>query len=201
MSAADSKETINLSALPESAYLHIPFCRRRCYYCDFAVSIVGDRPPVARTDGLASDSVQSSTFGTIARYVEILRQEIRDTASFGKPLKTIFFGGGTPSLLSVEQLNQILDTLNQQFGIAAGAEISMEIDPGTFDLAQVQGFRAAGVNRVSIGVQAFQPELLQACGRSHTVADVYQAVEWVQQAGFENFSLDLISGLPHQTLA
>ena len=201
LSAADSKETINLSALPESAYLHIPFCRRRCYYCDFAVSIVGDRPPVARTDGLASDSVQSSTFGTIARYVEILRQEIRDTASFGKPLQTIFFGGGTPSLLSVEQLSQILDTLNQQFGIAAGAEISMEIDPGTFDLAQVQGYRAAGVNRVSIGVQAFQPELLQACGRSHTVADVYQAVEWVQQAGFKNVSLDLISGLPRQTLA
>ena len=201
LSAADSKETINLSALPESAYLHIPFCRRRCYYCDFAVSIVGDRPPVAQTNELQSDAVQSSTFGTIARYVEILRQEIRGTASFGKPLQTIFFGGGTPSLLAVEQLSQILDTLSQQFGIAAGAEISMEIDPGTFDLAQVQGYRAAGVNRVSIGVQAFQPELLQACGRSHTVADVYQAVEWVQQAGFENFSLDLISGLPHQTLA
>jgi oxygen-independent coproporphyrinogen-3 oxidase len=199
--AADSKEIINPSALPEAAYLHIPFCRRRCYYCDFAVSIVGDRPPVARTNELQSDALQSSTFGTIARYVEILRQEIRGTASFGKPLKTIFFGGGTPSLLSVEQLSQLLDTLDQQFGLAVGAEISMEIDPGTFDRAQVQGYRAAGVNRVSIGVQAFQPELLQACGRSHTVADVYQAVKWVQQAGFENFSLDLISGLPHQTLA
>ncbi|XHX80555.1 MAG: radical SAM family heme chaperone HemW [Stenomitos frigidus ULC029] len=200
LSAADSKETINLSALPASAYLHIPFCRRRCYYCDFAVSIVGDRPPVARTEGSSTDPLHSGTFGTIDRYVDILCQEIRGTAFFGKPLQTIFFGGGTPSLLSVEQLNQILDTLNQQFGMAADAEISMEIDPGTFDLAQVQGYRAAGVNRVSLGVQAFQPELLQACGRSHTVADVYQAVEWVQQAGFENFSLDLISGLPHQTL-
>ncbi len=201
LSAADSKETINLSALPEAAYLHIPFCRRRCYYCDFAVSIVGDRPPVARTNELQPEALQSSAFGTIACYVEILCQEIRGTASFGKPLQTIFFGGGTPSLLSVEQLSQLLDTLSQQFGIAADAEISMEIDPGTFDLAQVQGYRAAGVNRVSIGVQAFQPELLQACGRSHTVAEVYQAVEWVQQVGFENFSLDLISGLPHQTLA
>ncbi|WP_422632155.1 radical SAM family heme chaperone HemW [Stenomitos frigidus] len=164
------------------------------------MSIVGDRPPVARTDGLPANPLNGSNSGTIAHYVEILCQEIRLTEATGKPLDTVFFGGGTPSLLSVEQLSRILSTLEQQFGIAPQAEISMEIDPGTFDLSQLQGYRAAGVNRVSIGVQAFQSELLQACGRSHTVADVYQAVKWVQEAGFENFSLDLISGLPHQTL-
>jgi putative oxygen-independent coproporphyrinogen III oxidase len=198
---ADSEETINLIESPGSAYLHIPFCRRRCFYCDFAVSIVGDRPPVARTDGLPAEPLNGSNSGTIAHYVEILCQEIRCAEAVGKPLDTVFFGGGTPSLLSVEQLNRILNTLDQQFGIAPDAEISMEIDPGTFDLPQLQGYREAGVNRVSIGVQAFQPDLLQACGRSHTVADVYTAVELVRQAGFENFSLDLISGLPHQTLA
>ncbi len=196
---ADSKETINLAALPESAYLHIPFCRRRCFYCDFAVSVVGDKLPTARKEGLP-EPLTGSNSGSIAHYIEVLCQEIRTTTTFGKPLQTIFFGGGTPSLLAVEQLSRILVTLDQQFGIATGAEISMEIDPGTFDLAQVQGYRSAGVNRVSLGVQAFQPELLQACGRSHTITDVYQAVEWVRQAEFENVSLDLISGLPHQTL-
>ncbi len=183
--------------MSRSAYIHIPFCRRRCYYCDFAVSVVGDRPPMAQQ----SASVDRQSFGTIAHYIKVLCEEIRITEPVGGSLETVFFGGGTPSLLAVEQLIQILTALDQQFGIAADAEISMEIDPGTFDLAQVQGYRAAGVNRVSVGVQAFQPELLQACGRSHTVADVYAAVEWVQQAGLTNFSLDLISGLPHQTLA
>ncbi|XGV95312.1 MAG: radical SAM family heme chaperone HemW [Leptolyngbya sp. BL-A-14] len=204
LSKADSERTLNLndrirSDDPTAAYLHIPFCRRRCFYCDFAVSVVGDRLPTARQDGV-SEPLTGSNSGTIGRYVEILCQEICTTPSFEKPLQTVFFGGGTPSLLAVEQLRQILMTLEQQFGIAPDAELSMEIDPGTFDLAQLKGYRAAGINRVSLGVQAFQPALLQACGRSHTVADVYQAVEWVRQAGFENFSLDLISGLPHQAL-
>jgi len=100
----------------------------------------------------------------------------------------------------VEQLNQILAILDHQFGIAAEAEISMEIDPATFDLEQVKGYKAAGVNRVSLGVQAFQPELLKLAGRSHTVEDIYTAVALVRQAGFTNISLDLISGLPYQTL-
>ncbi|MBW4690726.1 MAG: radical SAM family heme chaperone HemW [Lyngbya sp. HA4199-MV5] len=209
LSKADSEETLNLNDRPKhdrpltdqptSAYLHIPFCRRRCFYCDFAISVVGDNLPIARKDGL-SEPLTGSNSGTIAQYVDKLCLEIRATPTFRKSLQTVFFGGGTPSLLAVEQLQHILTTLDQQFGIATGAEISMEIDPGTFDLAQVKGYRSAGVNRVSIGVQAFQPALLQACGRSHTVADVYQAVAWVKEAGFENFSLDLISGLPHQTL-
>ena len=179
------QEAIHLN-IPSSAYVHIPFCRRRCYYCDFPVSVVGD-------------GLRGENSGTISQYVEVLCEEIAITPALGKPLKTVFFGGGTPSLLSVWQLTHILETLDRRFGISAGAEISIEMDPGTFDLNQVQGYRAAGVNRVSLGVQAFQPELLLFCGRSHTVADIWAAVEMIR-VGVTNFSLDLISGLPHQTL-
>ena len=171
-----------------SAYVHIPFCRQRCYYCDFPISVVGN-------------ALNGRNSGTIAHYINVLCQEIQNTPATVHPLETVFLGGGTPSLLSVGQLARILTTLDQQFGIASTAEISMEIDPGTFDLAQVQGYKAAGVNRVSLGVQAFQPELLQVCGRSHTVTEIYTAIDLLRQTGFENISLDLISGLPHQTLA
>lgn len=174
-------------AIPSSAYVHIPFCRRRCFYCDFPISVVGDK-------------ANGSNSGTIAQYVDVLCQEIGLTTNLGQPLKTVFFGGGTPSLLSVQQLSQILNGLDQQFGILGSAEISMEIDPGTFDLAQLQGYRSAGVNRISLGVQAFQAELLSACGRTHTVDEVYSSVELIHQANVSNFSLDLISGLPHQTI-
>ncbi|WP_373536198.1 radical SAM family heme chaperone HemW [Microcoleus sp.] len=175
------------SGIPSSAYLHVPFCRRRCYYCDFPVFVVGDRK-------------NGENSGTIVQYVAALCEEIQATPNLGASLKTVFFGGGTPSLLSVSQLSHILETLDGKFGIAAGAEISIEIDPGTFNLEQLRGYVAARVNRVSLGVQAFQDELLQACGRSHSVAEIFEAVEIVRSAGIVNFSLDLISGLPHQTL-
>jgi len=183
-----SKNIINY-VQPISAYVHIPFCRRRCYYCDFPISIVGDR-------------LHGENSGTISRYVEVLCQEIAYTTAAGEPLKTIFFGGGTPSLLSINQLQQIINTLKSQFGIANDAEISIEIDPGTFTLEQLQGYCLAGVNRISLGVQAFQPELLKICGRSHTVEDIYTAIEMIHQTvNVSSFSLDLISGLPYQTLA
>ncbi len=175
------------SGIASSAYVHIPFCRRRCFYCDFPVSVVGDR-------------LRGETSGTISQYVEVLCQEIAMTPAFGQPLKTIFFGGGTPSLLSIEQLQRILTELQKHFGIEFGAEISMEIDPGTFDLAHIAGYRSAGVNRVSLGVQAFQEELLQKAGRSHSVEDIFAAVELIHQVEIPVFSLDLISGLPHQSL-
>ncbi|MDZ7955188.1 radical SAM family heme chaperone HemW [Nostoc sp. DedQUE09] len=177
----------SISGIASSAYVHIPFCRRRCFYCDFPVSVVGDR-------------LRGETSGTISQYVEVLCQEIAITPAFGQPLKTIFFGGGTPSLLSIEQLQRILTELQKHFGIASGAEISMEIDPGTFDLAHIAGYRSAGVNRVSLGVQAFQEELLQRAGRSHSVEDIFAAVELIHQVEIPVFSLDLISGLPHQSL-
>lgn len=203
LSPSDSSDLLPSS--PTSAYIHIPFCRRRCYYCDFPISVVGDRPPLASQN-------QEQGFGTIADYIEVLCQEIRAAGAQARlkqarselealPLQTIFLGGGTPSLLTVAQLEQILATLQQQFGIAAGAEISIEIDPDTFDQARLAGYRAAGINRVSLGVQAFQTELLAACGRTHTGEDVEAAVAIIHQVGLTNFSLDLISGLPHQTSA
>jgi putative oxygen-independent coproporphyrinogen III oxidase len=175
--------------LVRSAYLHIPFCRRRCYYCDFPVSVVGDK-------------AKGSNSRAIAQYVEVLGREIAAIAasSSPQPLETVFFGGGTPSLLSVGQLEQILAALERHFGLAAGVEISLEMDPGTFDAAQVRGYVKAGVTRVSLGVQAFQDELLQRCGRMHLSRDILAAIESLRQGGVANLSLDLISGLPHQTL-
>lgn len=181
--------------VPQSAYVHIPFCRRRCFYCDFPIAVVGDKPPTGK-----GERINGSNSGTIAHYVEVLIQEIRQSPDWGVPLETIFLGGGTPSLLSVEQLSRLLEVLAQRLGIAVDAEISMELDPATFDLAQVKGYKAAGVNRVSLGAQAFQGELLQTAGRSHTVEDILVAVDLIREAGFTNISLDLISGLPHQTL-
>ncbi len=175
--------------LPNSIYLHIPFCRRRCFYCDFAVSVVGDRK-----HGDNSTMIQD--------YVEILCQEIAQESVIipASSLNTIFFGGGTPSLLSVDQLQRILKVVDQKFGIANNAEISMEVDPGTFDREKLQGFLNLGVNRVSLGVQVFQDKLLQLAGRSHSVDEIFSAINIIEQVGIQNWSLDLISGLPEQTL-
>jgi putative oxygen-independent coproporphyrinogen III oxidase len=180
---------------PTAAYVHIPFCRRRCFYCDFPISVVGDKPPLSRQSGQSE-----AGFGTIAEYVDLLCQEIRTTPVMSRSLATVFLGGGTPSLLTVPQLEQILETIDRRFGIDASAEISMEIDPDTVDLDRLRGYRSAGINRISLGAQAFQTELLTACGRTHTPEDIYAAVEAIHQVGVTNFSLDLISGLPHLTV-
>lgn len=188
-----------------AAYVHIPFCRRRCFYCDFPITAIGDRP-------------LPGTIAGMARYVDVLIRELEATAGAiaagiagtanGRgnneglvPLSTVFFGGGTPSLLPPDQLERIVVALEGTFGFAPDVEISIEMDPGTFDRARARDYRALGINRVSLGAQAFQDELLAVCGRSHRTADIFTAVEHLQQAGIENASLDLISGLPHQTLA
>ncbi len=172
---------------PAAVYIHIPFCRRRCYYCDFPISVVGDK-------GGNSASIM------VEEYLAALIKDIQLTTSSSQPLKTIFFGGGTPSLLSAKQLAQILQAIALQFGIAQDAEISLEIDPGTFDRHKLKGYLDAGFNRFSLGIQTFEPELLKVCGRSHTLADAIEAVNIIKQLNVNNFSLDLISGLPHQTL-
>ena len=169
---------------PRAAYVHVPFCRRRCFYCDFPISVVGDR-------------LVGESSGMMAEYVAWLIREIELEPAKGKGLSSIFFGGGTPSLLSPDQISQILMTLERRFGFELGIEISMEVDPGTFDLPRLESWRSAGVNRFSLGVQAFQDELLEACGRSHRVADVWRSVELLRPG---NWSLDLMSGLPGQTL-
>jgi putative oxygen-independent coproporphyrinogen III oxidase len=173
--------------LPNSAYIHIPFCRRRCYYCDFPVFVVGDR--------LAGENS-----GTIAEYLQQLGREIDLQPNFGEPLKTIFFGGGTPSLLTPSQIDGLITKLVNKFGISDAPEISIEVDPGTFDRARMAGYISAGVNRFSMGVQAFQDKLLTLSGRSHNVRDIYRAIDIFHQVGVKNWSLDLISGLPEQTI-
>ncbi len=173
--------------LPVAAYLHIPFCRRRCYYCDFPITVLGERPP-------------TETSSLVVDYVEALCREIEITPASGQVLTTVFFGGGTPSLLPVSLLERILKTLENRFGIAPAAEISMEIDPGTFNRERLQGYLSAGINRISLGVQAFQDELLQICGRSHSRKDIFAAIDLIHRLGAANFSLDLISGLPEQTI-
>ncbi len=173
---------------PQSAYIHIPFCRRRCFYCDFPIAVAGDR-------------ARGETSPRIQNYVETLCREIRATPSIGEPLQTVFFGGGTPSLLAVAQVEQILATLTAQFGLAPTAEISMEMDPGTFTRDGLRSLQQVGINRVSLGVQAFNDEQLAACGRTHCVQDVHQAIADLTAEQMPAWSLDLISGLPHQTLS
>ncbi len=170
--------------LPRSAYVHVPFCRRRCYYCDFPISVAGDRPPLVWPE----------------EYVEVLCTEITMAPVPEEPLATVFFGGGTPSLLPVTLLAKILETIEQHLGIAPGAEISLEIDPGTFTHQQLTAYHKLGINRVSLGVQTFTEELLTIAGRSHSLEDSKKAIELIREINLHNFSIDLISGLPHQTL-
>lgn len=172
---------------PSAAYVHIPFCRRRCFYCDFPISVVGDNK-------------RGETSSIISEYVKVLCQEIAMVPSDGDKLQTIFFGGGTPSLLSTDQLHQIIAALEKRFGISPNVEISMEMDPGTFSLEHIKGYHDAGVNRVSFGVQAFQEQLLKICGRSHNVSDIYTAANLIREVNIPEFSIDLISGLPKQSL-
>ncbi|MCA6519119.1 MAG: radical SAM protein, partial [Pseudanabaena sp. M110S1SP2A07QC] len=138
--------------LPKSLYIHIPFCKRRCFYCDFAITTGGENLK--------------------QQYVDVLCQEIALTVAEIPPLEalqTIFFGGGTPSLLSVKQLEQILETIAKCFAIASNVDISLEANTGTVSLESLQGYRSLGVNRISLGAQAFQQELLDVCGRGHSV--------------------------------
>lgn len=174
--------------VPRAAYIHIPFCRRRCFYCDFPIAVAGDR-------------ARGETSPRMQTYVDALCREIQATPALGNPLQTVFFGGGTPSLLSVAQTQQILAALNQQFGIDAAAEISLEMDPGTFSRETLSELRQLGINRVSLGVQSFSDRQLAACGRTHRLADVHQAIDDLQAVAMPAWSLDLISGLPHQTIA
>ncbi|CAI5479575.1 unnamed protein product [Closterium sp. Yama58-4] len=192
------------SSPPLSAYVHIPFCRRRCHYCDFPIVTVGARDP----------SVHERLRLKMENYVNLVIREIKASSSPPRPhsphapphsphspLRTIHFGGGTPSLLPPDLLARLVDTLRQTYGLAPDAEICLEADPGTFDEARLRAWvEGSGVTRLSVGCQAFDQDLLKACGRSHSLADVYDAVDAVKRVGLQNWSLDLISGLPGQTL-
>lgn len=166
-----------------SLYLHIPFCRWRCAYCDF--------------------NTYAGLEALIAPYVAALEREIRLVGEAGdRPAAhTVFFGGGTPSLLTVAQLARLLTALREAFQLAPEAEITLEANPGTVSREGLAGLRALGVNRLSLGVQSSHPHELRLLERQHLFGDVAQAVTWARAAGFDSLNLDLIFALPHQTLA
>eukprot|EP00262_Sarcandra_glabra_P022314 TRINITY_DN9850_c0_g1_i1.p1 TRINITY_DN9850_c0_g1~~TRINITY_DN9850_c0_g1_i1.p1 ORF type:complete len:478 (-),score=74.44 TRINITY_DN9850_c0_g1_i1:297-1730(-) len=175
---------------PTSAYIHLPFCRKRCHYCDFPIVALGTSSELTEDDP------------RILNYVQLICREIdasKSKSGNNPPLKTVFFGGGTPSLVPPRLVDVILSTLRLKFGVCPNPEISIEMDPGTFDVMKMRELMEFGVNRVSLGVQAFQEEILKGCGRAHGVEEVYEAIEIVRSCGVGNWSMDLISSLPHQT--
>lgn len=169
---------------PTSLYLHIPFCRHRCGYCDFNTYAGLDNLIPAYTDALIAEA------HWLARGVgERL------------PVHTIFLGGGTPSLLPLEAMQRLLQALHDAYDVAADAEISLEANPGTLSPEYLAGLRAAGFNRISLGVQSASPHELLVLEREHDFVDVVNSVKWARQAGFDNLNLDFIFGLPSQSLA
>ena len=163
-------------------YIHIPFCQSRCAYCDFAT-------------GLYEGALASA-------YVSALTAEISsfEMASAHALVDTIYFGGGTPSLLSPAQVSQILLAVRERFHVASDAEVTMEMNPGTVTPATLSAFRAQGINRASFGAQTFDDRELKRLGRIHTAADVRDTIRDLRDEGFANVSFDLIAGLPAQTL-
>lgn len=162
-------------------YIHIPFCRSRCSYCDFAT-------------GLYESEIAE-------RYVRVVVDEIRASSEAGAFVDTIYFGGGTPSLLDPSQLERILAIVHEQFDVDAASEITLEINPGSATPERLRDFRALGINRASFGAQTFDDRELAKLGRSHTAADARRTFRDLRRAGFENVSFDLIAGLPGQTFA
>jgi len=165
-----------------AVYVHIPFCVKKCAYCDFA-SYSGTAE-VAR-----------------AEYVEMVIEEIKEfTQAERRSCDSIFFGGGTPTLLSAEQLTAILRAICEEFDVAPDAEITVEANPGTVDEAKLRALREAGVNRISLGAQSADEGLLRTLGRIHRWEDAVDAVMLARECGFEDVSLDLMYALPGQTM-
>ena len=161
-------------------YIHIPFCRSRCSYCDFAT-------------GLYQAEIAE-------RYVRAVVAEINASSVTGARVDTIYFGGGTPSLLDPSQLERILSASHERFDVAEAAEITLEINPGSITTQKLRDFRTLGINRASFGAQTFDDRELAKLGRSHTADDARKTFSDLRTAGFENVSFDLIAGLPGQTL-
>ncbi|PKL74602.1 MAG: coproporphyrinogen III oxidase [Candidatus Melainabacteria bacterium HGW-Melainabacteria-1] len=171
-----------VSHQPRSLYLHLPFCSVKCHYCDFAVRVLH----------------QSSQ---IDRYLDHLALEFAALGPLCAPLQTIYLGGGTPSLLNLAQIERLGGLLQTHFDLGQVREWTLEVNPESAEPEQLTAWRAMGVSRASLGIQSFDPALLQSCGRPHRVDDIYTAVAALKAVGLENFSLDLIFGLPQQSLA
>ncbi len=159
-------------------YIHIPFCIKKCIYCDF----------YSKTD-----------LGFIPDYINALETEIKKRSGQPAKINTVYFGGGTPSLLSIEEVDSLLNTIKDNFSILPDAEISFEINPGTVDFKYLEKLKNIGINRLSIGVQSFSDDKLEFLKRIHTADQAVKAVDDAKQAGFSNISLDLIYGLPFET--
>ncbi|TGU75156.1 radical SAM family heme chaperone HemW [Geomonas terrae] len=164
-------------------YVHFPFCLKKCLYCDFNSAA-----------GTGEDA---------ERYVELLLREMElRHAALPEAVEapTLYFGGGTPSLMAPEQVGRAIDAAARRFGLAADAEVTLEANPGTVTPERLAGYRAAGVNRLSLGVQSFDERLLQMLGRVHTLKEAVSVFDEARRAGFDNLSIDLMHSLPGQTL-
>ncbi|EIC31555.1 radical SAM family heme chaperone HemW [Methylomicrobium album] len=165
---------------PLSLYIHIPWCIKKCPYCDFNSHAVKDgAPEAAYIDALLRD----------------LAEDIRRYA-INRPIRSIFIGGGTPSLFSPEAFDRLLDGIAERVPLQDDAEITLEANPGTFESRKFAEFRALGINRLSIGIQSFDDRFLKVLGRVHSAREALRAVEIAQRSGFDNLNLDLMFGLP-----
>jgi oxygen-independent coproporphyrinogen-3 oxidase len=163
-------------------YLHIPFCKSRCSYCDFATDVY-------------------RSIAAVERYVAALCREIENFAGDTPVADTIYLGGGTPSLLSPKQVEKILNAIRRKFSLASDIELTMEMNPATVTPENLRDFRSLGVNRASFGVQTFDDTELKRLARGHDAADARETFAMLRDTGFDNVSFDLIAGLPRQTLA
>lgn len=170
-------------SIPLSLYIHIPWCIKKCPYCDFNSHAVKNEIP---------------EFQYINQLLLDLENDLHLVA--GREIKSIFIGGGTPSLFSATSLEKLLSELKIKLNFSQTIEITLEANPGTFETQRFKDFYAIGINRLSIGIQSFQNEKLKLLGRIHDAEQSKQAVEIAQQAGFNNINLDLMFGLPEQTL-
>src|SRR5712692_10589778 len=168
---------------PLSLYLHLPWCVRKCPYCDF------------NSHQLAADIPQQDYIAALLRDLE---QDL--PRAWGRHIHSIFIGGGTPSLLSPEAIDQLLSSVRALLPVSPDSEITLEANPGTVELGRFKGYRDAGINRLSIGIQSFDDEKLSALGRIHSGNEALRAAEAARAAGFDNFNLDLMFGLPQQTI-
>ncbi|MFD2369736.1 radical SAM family heme chaperone HemW [Brevibacillus sp. GCM10020057] len=170
---------------PQSVYIHIPFCTNKCYYCDFN-SFVTNNPQL------------------VWDYLEALKKEMERTFSCQPPgpVKTVFVGGGTPTFLDRAQMRMFLETVQNCLGAywTDDLEFTMEANPGTTDVEKLRVMRELGVNRLSFGVQSFDNALLKRLGRIHDTDDVYRSIDNAREVGFENITIDLMFGLPDQTM-
>lgn len=172
----------NPQNIPLSLYIHIPWCVRKCPYCDF---------------NSHEGQIEEATY--VAALLADLEQEIPYVQ--GRPIQSIFFGGGTPSLFSGAAISQILQGVEQRTALSPTCEITLEANPGTVEQARFDAYREAGVNRLSIGVQSFNSQQLQALGRIHNPEEAIKAAKTARQAGFDNFNLDLMFALPKQSIS